>query len=408
MNALALVIVALLPPFDAPRHALAKAQKGAPAPAVHQPDVDFRVRATPYAGPGRETVSDPMVDEILIGYHGPADPEHPRWGDAWLAAWLAIEEANQAGGYQGKPFRLVHAWSDNPWGTGIARLAQLAYRERVWAILGGLDGTSAHLAEQVAAKARLPLLCTLSSDRTANAANVPWIYSMMPGDHLQAPLLVRELASRIGDSRFTLISADDHDSRAFATECERALKRAQLHPVSTLVVSSASVPDEGLIAQLLRDHPQALLIGADGPTTALLVRLLRGAGYDGMLLARASTTGPACPDVLTPVVLPASLPPEFIAAFEARAGHPPSAAAAYTYDGANLLVTAIRRAGLNRARIGDALRDLAPWQGVTGLFSWDSLGSNVRPPRLVALSPASVDLPGGSPVPSLTTSPERP
>ena len=53
----------------------------------------------------------------------------------------------------------------------------------------GSTGPSAHLAEQVVAKARLPLVCPVSSDRTANVANVPWMFSVLPGDNAQAPCL---------------------------------------------------------------------------------------------------------------------------------------------------------------------------------------------------------------------------
>ena len=34
-----------------------------------------------------------------------------------------MRQANWQGGYKGKPFRLVPAWSDNPWKAGVAKLA---------------------------------------------------------------------------------------------------------------------------------------------------------------------------------------------------------------------------------------------------------------------------------------------
>jgi ABC-type branched-subunit amino acid transport system substrate-binding protein len=61
-------------------------------------------------------------------------------------------------------------------------------------------------------------------------------------------------------------------------------------------------------------------------------------------------------------------------------------AAAGTYDAVQLLVAAIRKAGLNRARIGDALRELTPWDGVAGTVRWDSLGGNTRPVQLGKVS----------------------
>ena len=108
----------------------------------------------------------------------------------WCAACLAIEEANQAGGYEGLPFRLVPGWSGNPWGSGITAVTRMVYSQKVWAVIGGIDGPSTHLAEQVVAKARLPLLSPGSTDKTVNLANVPWMFSCVPDDHLLAPVLV--------------------------------------------------------------------------------------------------------------------------------------------------------------------------------------------------------------------------
>jgi hypothetical protein len=45
-------------------------------------------------------------------------------------------------------------------------------------------------------------------------------------------------------------------------------------------------------------------------------------------------------------------------------------------------VAAIRKAGLNRARIRDAVRELSGWQGASGVIRWDVLGQNERPVRL--------------------------
>jgi branched-chain amino acid transport system substrate-binding protein len=72
----------------------------------------------------------------------------------------------------------------------------------------------------------------------------------------------------------------------------------------------------------------------------------------------------------------------FTAAFTKRYGVEPDYAAAHAYDAVRLLAAAVDRGGLNRARICDALRELAPWNGVTGRFQWDPLGSNERPVRL--------------------------
>jgi branched-chain amino acid transport system substrate-binding protein len=51
----------------------------------------------------------------------------------------------------------------------------------------------------------------------------------------------------------------------------------------------------------------------------------------------------------------------------------------------NLLIRAIRAAGLNRAKIRDALAEIKSFHGVTGEIRFDGSGSNVSPPVLVVV-----------------------
>ena len=72
----------------------------------------------------------------------------------------------------------------------------------------------------------------------------------------------------------------------------------------------------------------------------------------------------------------------FAETFKARFGVSPDYAAAYSYDSVCLLVAAVRKAGLNRVRICDEVRGLAPWQGVTGRMCWDGQGRNATMVRV--------------------------
>jgi len=359
----------------------------APPQAPARPFRDFRQQATPYVGPGRERIEMADLSEVLLGYFGPSDPDHPDGGDLWKAAELAVSQANALGGYQGKPFRLVAAWSDDPWKAGVAGIARMAYRDRVWAIVAGSDGPTAHLAEQVAVKARLPLVSPASSDRTANMANVPWMFSVLPGDHLQAPILAAALTTRSGRHGYSFLSSPDHDSRLFLAELERALKRQQSAPRFTHVLAPGEPEIRAVVRQLVSDHVAAVVIAAGAADSAHFVRELRAAGFRGQILGGHSmgrrqflaAAGPAAEGVLFPLLCdPAAMPALFRLEFEMRYHVPPDYAAASTYDALNLLIAAIRRGGLNRAKIADALGELSPYTGVTGTIAWDKRGSNTR------------------------------
>ena len=62
--------------------------------------------------------------------------------------------------------------------------------------------------------------------------------------------------------------------------------------------------------------------------------------------------------------------------FRAEYGQEPDMFAAYTYDGIRIIIEAIRSAGLNRARIRDAITEMTDFNGVTGKISFDKTGRN--------------------------------
>jgi hypothetical protein len=69
----------------------------------------------------------------------------------------------------------------------------------------------------------------------------------------------------------------------------------------------------------------------------------------------------------------------FAKAFSGRFNHEPEAYAAHAYDGANILIAAIRKAGLNRVRIRDALFEYTHYDGVTGPVDFDTTLNDIGP-----------------------------
>jgi ABC-type branched-subunit amino acid transport system substrate-binding protein len=340
-----------------------------------------------YRGPGREA-PEPDVEEVVLGWFGPGDPDHPTGGDFWRGATLALEVVNREGGYRGRPFRLHPGWSEDPWGTGVVEVTRMVYEHGAWAIVGAIDGAATHLAEQVALKARITLVSSGSTDKTANLASVPWMFSCLPSDEVQAPVLAQAVADVAGDGRFVVVAATDHDSHAALVELRRALAVRGLTP-STLVEFDPVRQDLGALGgRLLEIDPRAVVVLAPPEAGARLVTEVRGRGFAGGLigggaLALASfgrAAGEAAEGLRVPLLRERSDRWDtFVRMYDNRWGEPPDHGAAQSYDAVRLVVEATRRAGLNRARIRDAVRDIAPWRGVAGIVRWDALGRNERP-----------------------------
>ena len=247
---------------------------------------DPRSAPLQYPGPGREDPEPTNLTDVRIGYFGPDDLTHPEGGQIRMGANLALEQANRAGGYKGLPFRLVTAWADNPWKGGVSSLARITYADHVWAILGGIDGATTHLAEQVIAKALVTLVNPAATDRSIHTAGVPWVFSCVPGDDEQARVLSQELKRRGGE--FAVLSATDHDARALAAQLNLALARDHLAP-SMHAEFESRTPDTARLADSARaSAAPTIVVVADARDSLALIAALRSSGFTGTILASAS------------------------------------------------------------------------------------------------------------------------
>jgi branched-chain amino acid transport system substrate-binding protein len=367
-------------------------------PDAPQDDRPYR-RSSPepleFRGAGREK-PEPDVDEVVLGWFGPGDPGHPDFGDYWRGAVLAREQENAAGGYHGKPFRLEPAWSESPWKAGVVGVARLVNERGAWAVIGGVDGTTTHLAVQLALKGFFLLLSPGSTDVTADDANVPWLFSLSPSD-APVSLAIADAVSEASSGRpFAVVASTDHDAHAALVSVRRALAAKRLSAAGVVEFATAEPDFPGLAGRLLRAGAQVVVVLAPSTVAGRLVAAIRETGWTGTIVggatlgraAFARAAGTAADGVVAWV--PAGAGPgakAFAAAFAARWGDPPDEAACRGYDAVRLVAAAVRRAGLNRVRIRDTLRGLSPSPGACGRVRWNARGRNddlVRPARWAA------------------------
>ncbi len=320
-----------------------------------------------------------LLAVLKIGYFGPAEASHPSGGSLWQGLSLAFEAAQDV--------ELVPAWDESPWTGGAAKVVHLAYGERVVALIGGIDGASTHLAEQVVTKALLPLVDPASTDRTVNAAFVPWVFSLMPDDRALMGALAEALASGPDRDGFVLVAATDHDSRRMKAELLAALERRRARPRRLVDFHAGRAAPAAAEASGMR---AAVVLASPAESAAFVrhappgLRIYGGPAMGSrtfLRLAGSAAAGVRFADPLGPSDRGAA----FREAYERRFGEPPDASAFHAFDAAEILLAALRRAGPDRGALREALRELSPWKGVSGLIRWDKLGRNDRPASLAEI-----------------------
>ena len=181
------------------------------------------------------------------------------------------------------------------------------------------------------------------------------MFSCMPGDDRLSAALARGMS---GEKELTLISATDHDSRAFAGELKKATGFRPAFHVEFEPGSGAA-----RAAARARTAPAVVLVAGAGDSARFL-RALRALGFRGRIYAGPWAARMGALDAAEGVIFPFPL--------ERATEDFPDYAGAYAYEATNLVIGAIRKAGLNRAGIYDAIRSDYP-------------GRNAHPVRLATV-----------------------
>jgi branched-chain amino acid transport system substrate-binding protein len=310
-------------------------------------------------------------------------------------AELAILKANKKGGLNGRPFELVVRSMEGPWGTGSKEAVNLIFDEEVWAIVGSHDGRNAHLVEQVTTKARIVFLSAWASDPTLSQAFVPWYFSCVPNDLQQASALIEEIYNERKNNKIAAISDNSYDSKL---ALESFVKKSNLagKPVPLQFFYDNSSQDFGdLLDKLNKADVNCIILFGQSAASSELIQQMRQRKMSQSVFGLLSVLGEKeLSDMdlknYENVVLISSeywLRPKGLAfrqEFQKTFGNMPGVVAAYSYDGMNLIIEAIRNAGLDRDKIQKSLADIK-YEGVTGLIQFDSKGNRLGTAGLIKI-----------------------
>ena len=363
-----------------------------------------------YTGAGRDIPDPRDITEVRIGFFGPVDPSPDQVDGLRMlhGAQLAVEEANARGGYGGKPFKLMvhndyNNWQAKAvygagrptdptiWGSAADEAVKMIYDDQDWAIFGSISSESTHIILRVALKAEIPIVNSASTDPTIPETYIPWYFTDLQDDRVQAYTLARHIYTELGLKRIALLRLNNRYGRLGVPKFRSASVRLG-HPV---VIEQKFMPGDTDFShelEIIRDsRVDGIVIWADEGETAGILKQMRAMGMKQRVLGSYRTLGP---DLLAQAGAdaegfeavfpydPTRKDPrwlDFNRRFETRYHEQPEQFASLAYDAMNALLDSICKAGLNRARIHDALADIEEYDGVTGHMVFDPLQKNVAP-----------------------------
>jgi len=288
---------------------------------------------------------------------------------------------------------LVAAEGMGQWTAGPGELVRLVYADDVDVVLGAADGRTAHLAEQVAARAkgRLLFLTPWASDPSLTQIRVPWFFALAPDDRRQAEVLLAVMAGRFREVA-ALVAESQYDFRTAWEAVGKVMASRGGPHLREIAVPGETADIDDLVAQVRATGAGAVLFLAPPKVAARAARGLREAGIAAAFFGPLRLATPAFLDAAGTAAedMVFAAPPEredsnadgFGARYRRAHQGEPSAVAAYGYDGAAVLIEAARSAGCSG---GEPLRTaLAATrrEGATGTIAFDGSGRRAGPAPL--------------------------
>jgi ABC-type branched-subunit amino acid transport system substrate-binding protein len=356
-----------------------------------------------YNGAARERPSVELEDAetVRIGFLGPLEnnPEAP-YGIAMLhGAELALEQANATGGYRApgaaraKLFELkVHSDSAQ-WGASSTVPVKMLFDENVVGILGSVDGASTHIMLRVSLKLEFPIMDTGTTDPTVTETRIPWLMHDFPDDRQQGYALAAAVFRERKLKRIGVIRTQSRYARVGVQKFFDEAKRLGHVPVLEVKFERGDQDFSTQLRMMQNAHVDGVVIWGEVPEAARILKQMRAMGMKQTVFGPSRLCYPQIIDLAGPaaegLVTTAAIDPtrndppwlQFQKDYRAKFREPPDAYAAYAYDGMNILIAAVQKAGLNRGKIMDVLRDHQgqEYEGVAGRAQFDHTLNNIAP-----------------------------
>ncbi|HAK96501.1 MAG TPA: hypothetical protein DCM87_16310 [Planctomycetes bacterium] len=263
-----------------------------------RPFNEFFLKQMEYTGPGRAEPEPESLESVKIGFIGPimstvsvatgGKSHEEALGIPMLqGARLALEQWNERGGYLKRkiPFELVVSNDNGLWGASGNEIIKQNYRDKVWAILGTIDGANSHIAIRVALKCEVVMMNTGDTDPTFIETNIPWVMRNIGDDRQQSYLLIDYAYRKLGYEKIGIIRASNRYGRFGVREIRDSARRLQ-KPVPVEMAYMVGQEDFELELSRLRDAGvDAIVHWGNAVEGALILNQMRAMGMRQPYLA---------------------------------------------------------------------------------------------------------------------------
>ena len=307
-------------------------------------------------------------------------------------AELAVEEANESSGINGKKIVLVKEDDGGLVGEGAFFAYRLTRTEMVLGIIGHLNSDISIPASEFYARAMIPEISPGSTSPyfTERKATKGYVFRTIGRDDTQGKLLANYVIKH-GLARVAILYNDRAYGKLLAGEFAKALKNSAISKPQIVFYNMIEVgkKDYGaLISQLSSYKPDVVFLAGEQDDAGNLVRdfpkyglgmtkFIGGDGIDNEEFIKIGGKNTEGSVVISPSPIADK---SFIGKYSERFKKEPLGYAANSYDATNILISAIKKVkNHDGEKIAKEVASTMNFKGVSGLVSFNEDGDLTSP-----------------------------
>jgi len=358
-----------------------------------KPFYQYWLTRLPFWGPGKDYPDPSGLKTLRVGLLSPPPygPEAIRGEMSKKGVILAIEEANAARQPGELPFELIEKADSPQWGSA-ANIAVEFADTNVLAFVGTIDGDATHVALRVALKIETFMVNCSDPDPSLTETQIPWLIRDFPDNRQQGYLLARLMVEERGLTKIVVFRANSRPGRVGVRPFVDAVRRLG-HPVlQEINFKDGDRTFDTQVAVIKQANPEVVVFWGNPAETGPAAAQLRAAGVKAAFYGFDRLVDPDFVKLAGPAVAEGATAAyffdpdktdkpwaDFVARFQKRYGVKPDIYSGYAYDGTQMLLAAIKKAGPNRYRIQELMAGIDEYNGVCGYMRFDARWDNIAP-----------------------------
>jgi branched-chain amino acid transport system substrate-binding protein len=328
--------------------------------------------------------------KIKVGILGPMTGPGSLMGQGMRdGALMVFDEINASGGINGKKIDAVVMDDQAQITLGINATKKLVYKDEVLAIIGTPNSPVCLATMKISEESETPQIMFGVAPKITQTGN-KWFIRVTPSDQILAGNFVKFATQELKLTKVAILHDSSDYGKGGLSAVEKKLEEYTFKPV---IVESFNVGDKDFSAQLNKIknsgaegvflwglYVEGAQIVTQAKQLGLSMPFFASSGVlQGAFLDLAGKTAEGL-YVVTYFSLdnPDSDVQAFLKAYRDKYQRDPTPTSALAYDGANVLVNAVKKAGLNKKNIMEELRSIKGYNGVTGLMEADDTGQAGR------------------------------